>query len=224
MGWAYDFSKKEERFGDERKDQEVKFQFSFQKPLFDDLLGLDETWSFGYTQTSFWQIQVDSLPFRTTDYQPEFFVTIPTNDIWKLDYIRVGLNHQSNGEGGLKSRSWNRAYLETTFSLGNLRITPTVWHSFIFDDENKDIRQYMGYGDLKFSYDIADHHLVALWRNNLRFDNQNRGAIELNYYFPLPFGDGIYGYLQYFNGYGESLYDYNKQVNKVMLGISFYEY
>ena len=217
IGYAYDFSKKPDR-----KKGEAKFQISFQKPIFDDILGLDETWSVAYTQKSFWQISQDSAPFRTTDYEPEIFVTMPT-DFLGLDYFRVGFNHQSNGEAGEISRSWNRIFAGTSFNLGNLRITPRVWHSFNFDNTNKDIRQYLGYGDIKFNYDIGNHHLTALWRNNLRFDKENRGAIELNYYFPLPFFKELHGFVQYFSGYGESLIDHNKHVDKVMLGIAFYE-
>ncbi|NLK67396.1 MAG: phospholipase A [Campylobacteraceae bacterium] len=212
FGYAYDTHDTADR-----KQGEIKFQISAQKPLFDNLLGLDETWTFAYTQTSFWQAHMESWPFRTTNYEPEFFVTIPAN-YWGLDYWRVGLSHESNGKGGVESRSWNKAYLQTSFALGNLRITPTVWHSFGLDDYNKDIRQYMGYGDIKFDYDINKHRISALLRNNLRFDSENRGALELNWYFPL-FKD-TYGFVQYFTGYGESLEDYNRHVDKGMIGIA----
>lgn len=213
FGYAYDFDDKEGR-----KNGETKFQISLQKPLFDDLLGLDETWSVAYTQTSFWQLGQDSAPFRATNYEPEVFVTAPTN-FWGLDYLRVGLNHESNGRAGTESRSWNRAYLQTSFDIGNLRVTPRVWHSFTFDKDNKDIRQYLGYGDLRLDYDIKDHRLSALLRNNLRFNSENRGALELNWYFPL-FKD-MHGFVQYFTGYGESLEDYNHHVDKAMIGIAF---
>ncbi|QKF64057.1 phospholipase A [Campylobacter corcagiensis] len=220
IGWAYDFNDKDGRNGKGRKNDELKFQLSFQKPLFDDLIGLDETWSIAYTQTSFWQIREDSAPFRTSSYQPELFVTIPTEGFF--DYVRFGFNHESNGKDGMESRSWNRVYASTTFDINDFRITPRIWHSFTFDKDNEDIRQYMGYGDVKFAYDIGRHHLTAMWRNNLRFDSNNRGALELNYYFPL-FNTGLHGFLQYFTGYGESLDDYNKHVDKIMLGIAFYQ-
>lgn len=218
LGYAYDFDKK-----DDRKRGETRFQISFQKPLFDDLLGLDETWSVAYTQTSFWQTSMESAPFRANNYEPEIFVTMPT-DILGLDYLRVGLNHESNGKSGTESRSWNRAYVQTSFNVGDLRITPRAWHSFTFDRDNRDIRQYLGYGDIKFDYDINDEHrLSALLRNNLRLDNQNRGALELNWYFPLPFKTDLRGFVQYFTGYGESLEDYNHHVDKAMIGVVLIE-
>jgi len=81
----------------------------------------------------------------------------------------------------------------------------------------------MGYGDLRASYTFGKQRLSALWRNNLHFDGSNRGAIELNYSFPI-FNSGFYGYLRYFNGYGESLADYKRSVNKIGIGLSFVEF
>ncbi|ASM39559.1 phospholipase A [Campylobacter sp. RM12327] len=212
--YAYDFSDK-----NDRKDGEAKFQISFQKPISYDLFGLDETISVAYSQQSFWQVEKDSSPFRESNYEPEMFITIPDNftNYGFIDWVRFGINHQSNGEDGVESRSWNRAYVSTKLLFGNLSITPRAWYSFNPDKYNDDISSYMGYGDIEFVYDLYGHKLAAMLRNNLNF-HDNRGAVELSWYFPL-FND-VYGYLQYFNGYGESLIDYNRQVNKVGLGIA----
>lgn len=212
--YAHDFNEK-----DDRKNEELKFQISIQKPIFDDLLGLDETLTFAYTQKSFWQIWENSAPFRTTNYEPEIFVTFPTSFL-NLDYLRFGLNHQSNGESGEKSRSWNRAYVSTSFNLGNLSVSPRIWKAFYLDDTNKDIDKYYGYGDILFKYDFGKTEISAILRNNLRFNSNNKGSLELNYFFPL-FGGKYGGMIQYFTGYGESLADFNKHVDKISFGISF---
>jgi len=37
--------------------------------------------------------------------------------------------------------------------------------------------------------------------------------------FPLPLiGDKVCGYIQYFNGYGEGLLDYNTSINRISAG------
>jgi phospholipase A1 len=52
-------------------------------------------------------------------------------------------------------------------------------------------------------------------RNN--FDsNDNRGALQLEWSFPL--NKRIGGYIQYYLGYGESLIDYNHNENRMGLG------
>ncbi|MBQ9875874.1 MAG: phospholipase A, partial [Campylobacter sp.] len=46
------------------------------------------------------------------------------------------------------------------------------------------------------------------------------GAVQFDWFFPI-FNSGFYGYLQYFSGYGESLADYNRHIDKIGLGVAF---
>ena len=77
----------------------------------------------------------------------------------------------------------------------------------------------MGYGDLKLSYNYARQNFSLKVRNNLDFKD-NKGAVQFDWFFPI-FNSGFYGYLQYFSGYGESLADYNRHVDKIGLGVAF---
>jgi len=215
MLFTHDFSKKPDRKADE-----LHFEFSFERPITYDALGLGEKISFAYAQNSWWQITQDSAPFRESNYRPELYVSAP---VPFADELKIGAMHESNGKGGAESRSWNKAYVQSTWSAGGFSITPRAWYAFWLDRTNEDIADYMGYGDLRASYTFGKQRLSALWRNNLHFDGSNRGAIELNYSFPI-FNSGFYGYLRYFNGYGESLADYKRSVNKIGLGLSFVEF
>lgn len=214
MLFTYDFDKKKNR-----NQKELKFQFSLQYPLFYDLFGFDEVYALAYTQTSWWQVWEKSAPFRETNYKPEIFVKVPSNGLF--NYYKVGLLHDSNGKGGLSSRSWNRAYLQTSLNFYGFEIVPRAWWAFGFDDNNKGINNYLGYGDLNINYNFGRQKFNAMLRNNLNFNGKNRGAIELNYNFPIY--RGLYGYIQYFSGYGESLIDYNKHVDKIGIGLSILE-
>ena len=215
MLFTHDFSKKPDRKADE-----LHFEFSFERPIAYDALGLGEKISFAYAQNSWWQITQDSAPFRESNYRPELYVGTP---VPFADELKIGAMHESNGKGGEESRSWNRLYAQSTWSADGFSITPRAWYAFWLDRTNEDIADYLGYGDLRASYTFGKQRLSALWRNNLHFDGSNRGAIELNYSFPI-FNSGFYGYLRYFNGYGESLADYKRSVNKIGIGLSFVEF
>lgn len=214
-----------------RKNAETKFQISFKKELTNNLLGLNEKLYLGYTQTSWWQTTADSAPFRETNYEPEIFMQIPyDHDKTALKGYKIGLVHQSNGQSVEKSRSWNRVYLSGLFQYKGILIEPRAWYRLKEDkktdtsnpkgDDNPDIHNYLGYGDLKIAYPYKKNLFSILLRNNLRFSNQNKGAVQVDWTFPLFGAKDSYGFLQFFSGYGESLIDYNKRSDRIGLGFA----
>ena len=56
-------------------------------------------------------------------------------------------------------------------------------------------------------------------RNNLE-SGFEKGAVELSWSFPLWGWPYLKGYVQYFNGYGRSLIDYNQHSNVIGVGVS----
>ncbi len=205
---------------DGRKSVETKFQISLAKPLFYDVFGLRESLVAAYTQTSWWQITKTSAPFRETNYQPEIFLNFASPKYLEqigMKNLKFGLLHESNGRDGSNSRSWNRAYVQGDLVYGNFSASPRAWIVLGDKSDNKDILKYIGHGDLRLSYNLNDHIFSLMLRNNLHFDKTNKGAAELSYMFPI-FSTGVYGYLQYFTGYGESLIDYDRHTDKVGLG------
>jgi phospholipase A1/A2 len=219
---TYDFNK-----SDDRKSVETSFQISIEKPISYDFFGLNETISAAYTQRSFWQTTADSSPFRETNYEPEIFVQFPYDRGNVLKGYKIALNHLSNGKNDEQSRSWNRIYLESYFQLSSLFIIPKVWYRIPeneSEDDNPDIEDYYGNGELTFLYAYKKHTFELALRDNLKLNSNNKGSAELNWTFPLPeflSTNNSYGLFQIFSGYGNSLIDYDREVQKVGLGIAF---
>lgn len=215
---------------DEVENIEAKFQISFKFPIWNDIIGDADLWG-AYTNISFWQAYNDtySSPFRDSNHEPEMFLAVQgKREIlgFQNTYNTFGIVHQSNGQGGSRSRSWNRVYLHSVFERGNLAITFKPWYRQPEDkkssetdpsgDDNPDIDRFMGYGEITAGYKLDDHVFSVLLRNNLR-ESGNKGAVQLDWTFPLT--QHLKGYVQYFNGYGESLIDYNASVNRIGVGI-----
>ncbi|MCV3424804.1 phospholipase A [Campylobacter sp. IFREMER_LSEM_CL1085] len=217
MPVSYSFSKRD------YKSTETKFQVSLKKTLFENLLGLNESYNIGYTQISWWQLYKHSAPFRETNYLPEFFINFPISGYGafeNLKDIHIGLLHESNGQNDPKSRSWNRIYLSNAWFFGNFMFIPRVWLRIpekSSEDDNPDIEKYLGNFDINLAYTQDDYFINILWRNNLNFAN-NRGAVEISGAYKIS-NNGLYIYTQYFNGYGESLIEYNKSSSRLSSGI-----
>ena len=203
-------------------DTEVKFQISAKYPLAFNLLG-ENTLYFAYTNRSFWQLyNENSAPFRETNHEPELFLLMPTD--WELlgfknSFINLGFVHQSNGRAGTLSRSWNRLYASFVFEKDDMAIVFKPWYRIkedIEDDDNPDIEDYLGNFGLTGVYKLGGHTFSAMVRNSL--DSNNNSTIQLDWVF--PFTNTLGGYIQYFNGYGESLIDYNYDQESIGIGVT----
>ncbi len=208
---------------------ETELQLSFKIKGMEGVLGHDDLdlW-FGYTITSFWQAYNDTIssPFRETNYEPEVMLVYRTDvEIagFRSRFLNLGMVHQSNGRSEGLSRSWNRVYAQFGFERGDLALLIRPWYRIpenADEDDNPDIEDYLGHGDLLAVYRDGRNAYSLLLRNNLK-TSENRGAVKLNWSFPL-YGR-LKGYLQYFNGYGESLIDYNHKQQSFGLGVSLTE-
>lgn len=207
------------------EDLELKLQFSLKYPLSTGLFGTRHALWVAYTQQSYWQAynSSSSRPFRETNYEPEVFLAFNVSDysFFGIDpkFINLSLNHQSNGRSKPTSRSWNRVTAEFIFEYENLAFSIRPWWRIpepSDDDDNSDIHRYLGYGDLNFIYSWDNYSVDVLLRNNLS-TSDNRGAFRVGFTFPL--WSKFRGYVQYFNGYGESLIDYNHHTQSLGVGI-----
>lgn len=211
---------------DDMDKTEIKFQISVKYELFGDIFKNNGDFYIAYTNLSYWQAYNSdySSPFRDTNHEPEAWLQFDTNyDLFwgiKSRLIGGGFWHQSNGRTEPLSRSWNRIFMNFVFEKENFALSVKPWYRIPEDDEDDDnphIEKYMGYGELRAAYRWNDHTFSMMFRNNLR-DSGNKGAVELGWSFPMY--NKLKGYVQYFNGYGQSILDYNDCANTLGVGIA----
>ncbi len=210
---------------DDNRSAELKFQFSLKSKVAQDLFDTDADLWLGYTQQSHWQVynENNSRPFRATDYMPELFLTQPVKaDLpfgGKLRMLGAGVVHHSNGEDDPLSRSWNRVYLMGGAEWGNLTVMPRIWKRVKVKtgkkDDNPDIEDFYGYGDVKLDYQLKNgNNISGTFRYN---PSTKKGATEIAYTRPLE--NNINLYMNLFHGYGESLIDYNHKDTTLGIGV-----
>ncbi|PKG59079.1 phospholipase [Shewanella sp. Choline-02u-19] len=235
---TYNSSPNMEPFAEEVKDTpftmdnvEAKFQISFKFPLWHNVFGDNGHLFAAYTNQSYWQVynKEISSPFRETNHEPEIFM-IFTND-WQVGPLQnsfwgVGAVHQSNGQAGSLSRSWNRLYGMMIFDSGPFALEAKAWWRIPEDeketptspsgDDNPDIMDYMGNLEFTGVYGLDEHRFSLMVRNYIQ--KPNYGAVEFTWSYPIM--GNLRLYTQYFNGYGESLIDYNSHNQRIGIGIS----
>jgi len=206
---------------------ETKFQLSVKVPVIRNLIRGNGDLYIAYTNRSFWQMfnKDGSAPFRDSNHEPEAWLSFKQDHDyfgWHNSIIRTGFVHQSNGQSGGLSRSWNRVYADFIFERENMYLSFKPWWRVPesnANDDNPHIERYMGNFELSGVYKHGDHNFDFMLRNNLRSSN-NHGAFQLGWSFPIPLlSNNSRWYVQWFNGYGESLIDYDVRSNSIGMGI-----
>lgn len=189
---------------------------------------------FGYTQQSHWQVydSSHSRPFRESNYEPEIILshrykdTNPEGVYRFLKILNAGVVHQSNGQSNPRSRSWNRLYLqpgfETKMGDGTLIVLPKVWARIIqesnpAENDNPDITHYLGNGELEVRYQAVEKKWGVSALAKARSIQMDMTYLASNIIKRSDFSFHV----QYFNGYGESLIDYNQSHSTLGIGVSF---
>ena len=208
------------------KSMEAKFQISLKTKAAENVFGNNGDVWVGYTQSSRWQVynSEESRPFRETNYEPEASLIFRTNyNLLGLNGRLLGLtlNHQSNGRSDPLSRSWNRVILNLGFEKDNFALMVRPWYRIeedFQDDNNPDIKNYIGRGDLTAFYRWNDNDFSLMLRHSLKGGDDSHGAVQFDWAFPIK--GKLRGHFQLFDGYGESLIDYNHRATYVGLGVS----
>lgn len=210
---------------------EAKFQLSFKTKILTDIFGSNgDLWA-AYTQSSRWQVynRDHSRPFRETNYEPEAMFVWRTKEgipgMRAARYLALGINHQSNGQGGALSRSWNRVVGAIALESGQWTLTLRPWwrvEEHGSEDDNPDLADYAGRGEILVTRVVDGHVLSLEARHSLRGGSRNHGSLRADWAFPI--NDRLKGHIQWFNGYGESLIDYNHRATYLGVGFSLVEW
>lgn len=199
---------------------DVKFQLSISQRLTKSKLPFDTYLFIQYTQKAFWNVFQNSLPMRDLNFNPGIglgHLIIRENKYIGKSYLM--LEHESNGRDSIDSRSWNKLSLALALMINkNWEMQFSTWVPFVDGANNKDLLKYKGIFQLAGNYRTNNHRfncgLILTKRKTwLSFNTQ----LEVSYKFNNK--ENQYFFLQYYNGYGENLLDYNKF--KSMLRIGF---
>lgn len=203
------------------KDNEIEYQISLALPISRGLAGDNSVLGVSYTQSSWWQVlnHKISSPFRETNYESQLFlawVADYTIAGWPLQEIEVGINHQSNGRSNPASRGWNRGYVRLMSQKDNWRVDLKSW--FLIGSNtivnNPDITKYLGYYRLKVGYSLGNSIFAIQGQYNW---NSGYGGAKLKWSYPISPNTRFYA--QLFNGYGESLIDYDYHQTRFGIGL-----
>ena len=200
---------------------DVKFQVSISQRLTKSTLPFNTYLFLFYNQKVFWNVFENSMPVHDFNFNPGIGVSklLIAKDrvIGKASLL---IEHESNGRDNDNSRSWNKISL-----CGSIYISPQFmihakyWIPIVDGQHNRDILRYCGIfqnglqvmsNDKKYGMAIT---LVKRQGWNLNFNT----IVELNY--RLFKKDNQYMFLQYYNGYGDNLLDYNKFHSRLRFGI-----
>jgi phospholipase A1 len=207
---------------------EAEFQVSMKFPLAQGVIDGNTDLLVAYTGHSWWQVYNDaSAPFRETNHEPEIFLRHyggPEIFGTDIDFWDLGFVHESNGRSDLLegsiSRSWNRIYGTVGFEFADVTLALKAWYRIPEDeddDDNPDLHQYRGYGQIRAIWAPNKHTFSAMYRPGTKED-----GLELSWSYPL--NNHMRFYTKYYSGYGESLLDYDHRVERIGIGFTINDY
>lgn len=199
---------------------DIKFQISFVQRLTNAVLPFNSYLLLTYTQKSFWDVYKKSSPFDEINFNPGIGIGKLLFKGPKLTGILVvQLEHESNGKDSIDSRSWNSisATLKTSLKE-NVKLTLKGWIPYWYSD-NPDLFKYIGYGEARVTWIVRKERLLVdvLGRKGASFDF--KGSLQTQLCFKPFKNENQFIVLQWYQGYAESLIDYNKSVSILRIGI-----
>lgn len=202
---------------------DVKFQISLSIRLTNAVLPWNSFLFLFYTQKTFWNVFQNSMPMHDLNFNPGIGWSKPFfNKGRYAGKLTMLVEHESNGRDGLDSRSWNRvSFYGSTIIDDWLMVHAKFWIPIIDGENNRDILKYCGIyqsgvvvttPNKKFSFGLT---MVKRSGWNLNFNTILEASWKVHEKSNLNL------FTQYYNGYGESLLDYNQFHSRLRVGIVF---
>lgn len=200
---------------------DVKFQVSIAQRLTKSTLPFNTYLYLFYTQKCMWNVFENSLPMRDFNFNPG--IGLAKHLFVKNRYVgkvTLMLEHESNGRDGIESRSWNKVSLAgNVFIDPNFMVHGKIWIPIIDGQNNQDILYYSGIYQVGTTYTTPNKRFgFALTMVKRKGWNFKYNTIwEVNY--RLFKDENQFLFLQYYNGYGENLLDYNQYHSRLRIGL-----
>lgn len=200
---------------------DIKFQISIQQRLTRSTLPFGTYLYLFYSQKCWWNVLENSMPMVDLNFNPGIGLTKPL--FVKNRYVgKVTLmaEHESNGRDGLASRSWNKISLAASIMIDpQVTVHGKVWIPIVDGQNNRDILDYSGI------YQVGTEFTSRNRRFTASVVLVKRRGWKLNYNTIIELGyrifrrDNQFLFLQFYNGYGECMLDYNQFRSRVRVGI-----
>lgn len=203
------------------KNTDLKFQVSFRQRLTRTVLPFHTYLFLSYSQKCLWYVFDDPNPVHDLNFNPGIGFTRPIVDKDRVvGNVTLMLEHESNGRDSIFSRSWNKISLG-----GNLYITPSImvhgkfWIPIIDGKNNSDILDYYGIFQAGVQFVSPNKRWVFSALVTKRKGWNLNANTMIQFGFRLHRDANQFLFAEYFNGYGESLLDYNRYHSRLRVGI-----
>lgn len=200
---------------------DVKYQISFKQLLTRNTLPLKTYLFLTYTQKAFWRVYETSSPFKEINFNPAIGLGKPIFD--KNDRLtgmaELKFEHESNGRDSIYSRSWNHISLAYHAALNEKTLLSVeAWYPFRYKEDNPDLMEYLGYGEINLKYDIKPDKLLLDIDLRKGLNWNWKGALRTRLFYKISKNTNQYLMLEWFSGYAESLISYTDYRSMIRMG------
>lgn len=205
------------------ENSDAKYQLSIMQRFTDSNLLWNSHLFFQFTLTSFLNVFEPSFPLHDISINPG----IGLNKYLFKDgkYIGQGylmIEHESNGFDSIQSRSWNKVSVAATIQMTkNWEFQAKGWIPIVDGRYSQHVLRYQGLFFIASNFSTNNKRLNL----SMMFTPTYRKRIGVNSQFEincrLMKKQPVYALVQYYNGYGENLLDYNVYKSRLRIGFTF---